>query len=394
MRFLTAGESHGPQLTAIIEGVPSGFDISIDKINQALRDRQKGYGRGKRMNIEKDQVRILSGVRFGKTTGSPITLTIENKDYKNWENIMSVEKMDLEQFEEVKSKMITRPRPGHADLNGGIKYNHHDLRNVLERSSARETAIRVAVGALVKQLLTPFGITFISHVINIGGIRALSYEEIDNLSIDDITNRIELSEVRCIDLEISKSMKQEIDKAKKSGDTLGGIVEVVVLGLPIGLGSHVHWDRKLDGKLGQAILSIQAFKGVEIGIGFESANLPGSMVHDEIIWDDEYGFRRSTNRAGGLEGGMTTGEAIIVKGVMKPIPTLYKPLKSVDIDCKESFDAAIERSDTCAVPAASVVAEHAVAWEIADSFFNKFSGDSLFEVTNQYQNYIKQVRDF
>lgn len=387
MRFLDAGESHGPQSTAIIEGVPSGFDIDMDEINLALSKRQQGYGRGRRMQIEKDQVKILSGVRFGKTTGAPITLVIENKDYKHWTKIMSVNPAD-----ENDDKRVSKPRPGHADLNGGMKYNHRDLRNILERSSARETAIRVAVGALAKQLIKPFGIQCISHVTNIGGVEGNSFVDLSDISLEEMRGLIEQSAVRCVDPDKTEQMKREIDKAKQDGDTLGGIVEVIVLGPPVGLGSHVHWDRKLDGKIAQAILSIQAFKGVEFGIGFAAANLPGSKVHDEITWNKTEGFKRLTNRAGGFEGGMTTGEPIIVKGVMKPIPTLYKPLQSIDIDTKEVFEASIERSDACAVPAASIVAEHVVAWEIAQAFLEKFSGDSYQEVKQQYENYLKQVR--
>ncbi|MGD9678608.1 MAG: chorismate synthase [Vulcanibacillus sp.] len=387
MRFLTAGESHGQELTAIIEGVPSGFDISIDKINYALEQRQLGYGRGDRMRIEKDQVKIRSGIRQGKTIGSPITLVIENRDYKNWEDVMSIEKRDFDS-----NKIVTRPRPGHADLSGGIKYNHRDLRNILERSSARETAIRVAVGALVKQLLEPFNILFFSHVVNIGGINSKSYDQLKSTSIEGLHTKVNESEVRCLDDEKTLLMKDKIDKAKASGDTLGGTIEVVVVGVPVGIGSYVHWDKKLDGRLGKAILSIQGFKGVEIGIGNEAANIPGSMVHDEINYSKENSFYRLTNRAGGLEGGMTNGEPIVIKGVMKPIPTLYKPLNSVDIITKEPFLATVERSDTCAVPAACIVAENVVAWEIATSFFEKFSGDSYHEVYNQYKSYIEQVR--
>ena len=389
MRFLNAGESHGPQLTAILEGVPGGFVISAEKINNALQERQKGYGRGKRMDIEKDKVKILSGVRFGKTTGAPITLAIVNKDYENWKEVMSTEDK-----QDTGERRVSKPRPGHADLNGGIKYNLRDLRDVLERSSARETAIRVAIGALAKQLLTPFGISVFSHVINIGGLQSTTYFQLNNLADENFINKVQESDVRCIDDKNSELMRGKIDKAKETGDTLGGVIEVIVKGTPVGLGSHVHWDRKLDGKLAQAVLSIQAFKGVEIGIGFESANLPGSQVHDEIAWVSDRGFYRLSNRAGGIEGGMTTGEPIIVRGVMKPIPTLYKPLQSIDIDTKEAYKASIERSDACAVPAASVVAENVVAFEIAKAFLEKFSGDSYFEVVNQYQNYLKQVEAY
>ncbi len=386
MRFLTAGESHGKQLTAIIEGVPSGFEVSVDKINMALHKRQMGYGRGKRMEIEKDQVKITSGVRHGKTIGSPITLIIENKDYDNWVDVMSTEATDFDN-----SKIVTRPRPGHADLSGGIKYKHKDLRNILERSSARETAIRVAVGALAEQFIEPFGITFFSHVVNIGGITSDTYDLLNEPTNDELIIMLDKSEVRCVNNDNSELMVKEINKAKESGDTLGGTVEVIVFNLPVGLGSHVHWDKKLDGRLGSAVLSIQGFKGVEIGLGYQVANLPGSMVHDEIKYSKECGFYRSTNRAGGIEGGITNGEPLIIRGVMKPIPTLYKPLKSIDIETKETYLATVERSDTCAVPAASIVAENVVAWEIANVFFEKFSGDSYYEINNQFKNYIEQV---
>ncbi len=389
MKFLTAGESHGPQLTAIIEGIPSGFTISIDKINRILKKRQGGYGRGRRMEIESDQVTILSGVRFGKTTGAPVTLAIENKDYSHWKKIMSIYSED-----ENNERRVSKPRPGHADLNGGLKYNLKDLRDVLERSSARETAIRVAVGALARQLLEPFQIHFLSHVINIGGITADSYLELELTSLEEMKNQIEESEVRCISPHKSAEMIKVIDRAKTNGDTVGGIVEVVVTGIPVGLGSHVHWDRKLDGRLGQAILSIQAFKGVEIGIGFDAANRFGSEVHDEIVYSKERGFYRVTNRAGGIEGGMSTGEPIVVRGIMKPIPTLYKPLYSVDIDTKEPFQASIERSDACAVPAASIVAENVIAFEIANHFFEKFSGDSYQEIKGQFEIFQSQVKEY
>lgn len=388
MRFLTAGESHGPQLTAIIEGVPSGFSVSAAKINDRLKKRQAGYGRGNRMKIESDKVEILSGVRDGKTTGAPITLVIENVDYVNWKNIMNVDEI-LNQ-----TKRVSKPRPGHADLSGGIKYDLKDLRDVLERSSARETAIRVAVGEVCRQLLEPYNIKIFSHVINIGGILSKSFQQLEEPVLKTFIATVEDSEVRCFDDDASNLMKKEIDKAKETGDSLGGIVEVIALGLPIGLGSHVHWDRKLDSRIAQAILSIQAFKGVEIGLGFDVANLPGSKVHDEIIWSNERGYYRATNNAGGIEGGMTNGEPLIVKGAMKPIPTLYKPLNSIDIDTKEPYKATIERSDTCAVPAASIVAESVIAFEIANAFFEKFAGDSINEITTNYRSYLKQVEGY
>jgi chorismate synthase len=388
MRFLDAGESHGKQLTAIIEGVPSGFTLTTDRINEVLHKRQKGYGRGARMQIEQDQVEITSGVRFGKTIGSPITLTINNEDYKNWQELMSIETADYTNL-----KAVTKPRPGHADLSGGIKYNQQDLRNILERSSARETAIRVAVGAVAEQLLHPFAIQLFSHVTNIAGIQAKRYSEFDNVSLDQLRLQVASSEVNCLDVELAKEMVSAIERASDDGDTLGGIVEVVVLGLPVGLGSHVHWDRKLDANLARAIMSIQGFKGVEIGIGYQAAALPGSKVHDPIKWKDRR-FYRPSNNAGGIEGGISNGEPVIITGVMKPIPTLYNPLSSVDIESKETFLATIERSDICAVPAASIVAHYVTAWEIAAAFFAKFSGDSLAEVRQHYNSYLKQIGEY
>lgn len=385
MRYLTAGESHGPQLTAIIEGVPSNLPFSVEKINFQLERRQKGHGRGRRMQIEKDQVKVLSGVRHGLTTGAPITLVVENKDWTHWQNIMSVEPVE----EGEARRRVSRPRPGHADLNGAIKHHQRDMRNILERSSARETTMRVAVGAVARQLLEAFGIQVAGQVTQIGEVVAERIE----LPIDEQIEVTENSPVRCLDKDAELKMMQLIDNAKEDGDSLGGIVEVRVEGLPIGLGSHVQWDRKLDGRLAQAVLSIQAFKGVEIGIGFEAAGKPGSQVHDEIVWSEENGYTRSTNRAGGLEGSMTNGMPLIVRGVMKPIPTLYKPLMSVDIDTKEPFSASIERSDSCAVPAASVVAEAAVAFEIARAMCEKFPSDSLDDMLEnvvQYKAYTEQ----
>lgn len=388
MRFLDAGESHGKHLTAIIEGVPSGFPLTTEWINGALQKRQQGYGRGARMQIEQDQVEIASGVRFGKTIGSPITLVIKNNDYENWQEIMSV---DLEDYSSVQA--VSKPRPGHADLSGGIKYNQKDLRNILERSSARETAIRVAVGALAEQLLKPFVIELFSHVINIGGVQAKSYSELTDISLDKLREQVTRSEVKCLDAELSKQMIRLIEEAKADGDTLGGIVEVVAFGLPVGLGSHVHWDRKLDANLARAIMSIQGFKGVEIGIGYQAAALAGSAMHDPIKWKDNR-FYRTSNNAGGIEGGISNGEPIIISGVMKPIPTLYAPLSSVDIKSKEPFFATIERSDICAVPAASIVAQYVTAWEIARTFFTKFGGDSLAEIRQNYNNYLEQISEY
>ncbi|MED1204997.1 chorismate synthase [Heyndrickxia acidicola] len=372
MRYLTAGESHGPQLTAIIEGLPSGLTLTEENINADLARRQKGYGRGRRMQIEKDRVQITGGVRHGYTLGSPVALIVENKDWTHWTNIMGIEPLEEEQSE-IKRK-VTRPRPGHADLIGGIKYGHRDLRNVLERSSARETTVRVAAGAVAKTLLKELGIEVASHVLEIGGVRANT----PNYStLKELKERTEQSPVRCFDETAEKAMMEAIDQAKENGDSIGGIVEVIVEGMPPGVGSYVHYDRKLDAKIAAAIMSINAFKGVEFGLGFEMARIPGSRVHDEIVWSEEEGYSRKTNRLGGFEGGMTTGMPIIVRGVMKPIPTLYKPLQSVDIDTKEPFTASIERSDSCAVPAASVVAEAAVAWELAAALVDQFNGDRL-----------------
>ncbi|WP_209122594.1 chorismate synthase [Alkalihalobacillus sp. BA299] len=390
MRYLTAGESHGPQLTTIIEGVPAHLDLVSEDINIDLARRQGGHGRGRRMQIEKDVVEILSGVRHGKTTGAPITLVVENNDWKNWTKIMGAEPLTEEEEQEIKRK-VTRPRPGHADLNGAIKYGHRDMRNILERSSARETTVRVAAGAVAKKILKEFGIEVGGHVLEIGGVKA---EATSYTSVADLKERSEASPVRCLDEEAGQKMMNAIDEAKKEGDSIGGIVEIVIEGVPIGLGSHVHYDRKLDGKLAAAIMSINAFKGVEIGIGFEAARKPGSQVHDEILWDEANGYTRKTNNLGGLEGGMTNGMPIVVRGVMKPIPTLYKPLQSVDIDTKEPFAASIERSDSCAVPAASVVAEAVVAWEIANALLEKFGSDRVDEIKENIERHNEQARLF
>ena len=387
LRYLTAGETHGPQLTAIIEGLPSNLEIDFEALNFQLQRRQKGHGRGRRMQIEKDAAQIVGGVRHGKTTGAPVALVITNNDWKHWTSVMNIE--PIEGSDETKRR-VHRPRPGHADLNGGLKYNQKDLRNVLERSSARETAARVAVGAVARQLLAQFGIKVAGHVVSIGGIVAPA----PNMDIDELIERTEQSPVRVADPETERRMIELIDKTKADGDSIGGVVECIVTGVPIGLGSHVQWDRKLDGRIAQAVVSINAFKGVEFGIGFEAANRPGSQVHDEILYSPERGYHRATNRLGGFEGGMTNGEPIVVRGVMKPIPTLYKPLRSVDIDTKEPFTAQVERSDACAVPAASVVMENVVAWEVAKAFLEKFGGDSMEEVRANYDNYLRQVAEY
>ncbi|MEI2326050.1 chorismate synthase [Priestia megaterium] len=387
MRYLTAGESHGPQLTAIIEGVPAGLELTAEHINEDLARRQKGHGRGRRMQIEKDQVQIKGGVRHGETLGSPIALVVENKDFTHWRNIMGADPVDHD--EEVK-RQITKPRPGHADLNGAIKYGHRDMRNVLERSSARETTVRVATGAVAKQVLKAVGVNIACHVLEIGGVKAekTAYE-----SLTELQEKTEASPVRCLDEEAGQKMMKAIDDAKENGDSIGGVVEVVVVGMPTAVGSYVHYDRKLDSKLAAAIMSINAFKGVEIGVGFETARRPGSEVHDEILWDEQNGYTRKTNNAGGLEGGMTTGMPIVVRGVMKPIPTLYKPLQSVDIDTKEPFAASIERSDSCAVPAAAVVAESVIAWELASAIIDQFGADRIQliqENVKKHEEYAKQ----
>ncbi|MFC3884179.1 chorismate synthase [Bacillus songklensis] len=389
MRYLTAGESHGPQLTVIIEGVPAGLHLTVEDINEELTRRQKGHGRGRRMQIEKDEVQILSGVRHGYTLGSPITLVVVNDDFKHWTKIMGAAPPE-EDSNEIKRK-ITRPRPGHADLNGAIKYGHRDMRNVLERSSARETTVRVAVGAVAKKILSMLGVQMAGHVLEIGGIRAKIQS---HPSVKEMRERAEGSPVRCLDPEAEPFMMKVIDEAKENGDSVGGIVEVIAEGMPIGVGSYVHYDCKLDAKIAAGMMSINAFKGVEIGVGFEAARNPGSVVHDEIMWTEEKGYTRKTNRAGGIEGGMTTGMPIVVRGVMKPIPTLYKPLESVDIDTKQPFQASIERSDSCAVPAASVVAESVVAWELANSLVEQFGQDRMELIQQNILKHNEYARGF
>lgn len=389
MRYLTAGESHGPQLTAIIEGLPAQFEVTKEMINYDLKRRQGGHGRGRRMQIEKDLVDITSGVRHGKTLGSPVALVVTNDDFKHWTKIMGADPLPEDIDPEEIKRQISRPRPGHADLVGGMKYGHRDLRNVLERSSARETTVRVAVGSVAKALLRELGIHVVSHVTEIVGIKA-DTASIEGKSADEIRAIIEEDACYCADPEASAKMVEAIDAAKKEGDSIGGVVEVIVEGLPAGIGSYVHYDRKLDGKLAQAMLSINAFKGVEFGIGFEMARKKGSEVHDEILWDEEKGYTRATNRLGGLEGGMTTGMPLVVRGVMKPIPTLYKPLQSVDIETKEPFKATVERSDACAVPAASIVAEAVISFEIAKAILEQFHADQL----PQLQAQIEELRAY
>ena len=374
MKYLTAGESHGPRLTAIIEGVPAGLPLTADYINAELKRRQGGYGRGARMKIESDKVEITSGVRHGRTMGGPITLNVTNLDHQKWLDIMNVADVEDKKKE---LRKITKPRPGHADLVGGMKYRFDDLRNSLERSSARETTMRVAVGAVAKRLLEEIGVEVASHVVTFGGI---DIEIPENLTISEIKKHARRSEVSIVNSEQEEEIKAYIDQIKKDGDTIGGIVETIVGGVPVGLGSYVQWDRKLDAKIAQGVVSINAFKGVEFGVGFEAGRLKGSQVMDEIIWSKEDGFTRRTNNLGGFEGGMTNGEPIVVRGVMKPIPTLYKPLMSVDIETHEPYKATVERSDPTALPAAGVVMEAVVATVLAQEILEKFSSDNLEEL--------------
>ena len=384
MRYLTAGESHGPRLTAIIEGVPAGLPLSEEDINKELKRRQGGYGRGARMKIESDRVEITSGVRHGLTMGGPITLNVPNLDHQKWLEIMNVAPV-----EEKKKNLrkITKPRPGHADLVGGIKYRFDDLRNSLERSSARETTMRVAVGAVAKRILEEIGLEVASHIVNFGGIEIAIPE---NLTVSEIKEKAAKSEVSIVVPEQEEAVKAYIDQVKKDGDTIGGIVETLVGGVPVGLGSYVQWDKKLDAKIAQGVVSINAFKGVEFGLGFDAGRLKGSQVMDEIIWSEEAGYTRRTNNLGGFEGGMTNGEPILVRGVMKPIPTLYKPLMSVDIETHEPYKATVERSDPTALPAAGVVMEAVVATVLATEVLEKFSSDNLEELKEA----VAKHRDF
>ena len=388
MRYLTAGESHGPRLTAIIEGVPAGLPLTADYINVELKRRQGGYGRGARMKIESDQVEITSGVRHGLTMGGPITLHVTNLDHQKWLEIMSVS--DVEEKKKGLRK-ITKPRPGHADLVGGIKYRFDDLRNSLERSSARETTMRVAVGAVAKRLLEEIGIQVASHIVNFGGIEV---EVPENLTVSQIKEAMAQSEVSIVNREREEEIKAYIDSVKKEGETIGGIVETIVGGVPVGLGSFVQWDKKLDAKIAQGVVSINAFKGVEFGLGFEAGRLKGSQVMDEILWSEQDGYTRRTNHLGGFEGGMTNGEPIIVRGVMKPIPTLYKPLMSVDIETHEPYKATVERSDPTALPAAGVVMEAVVATVLATEVLDKFSSDNLEELKEAVERHRAYTKAF
>ena len=388
MRYLTAGESHGPRLTAIIEGVPAGLPLTADYINAELKRRQGGYGRGARMKIESDQVEITSGVRHGLTMGGPITLNVTNLDHQKWLEIMSAADVD----ENKKGlRKITKPRPGHADLVGGMKYRFDDLRNSLERSSARETTMRVAVGAVAKRLLEEIGVEVASHIVTFGGI---DIDVPNNLTVGEIKERAAQSEVSIVNPDREEEIKAYIDQIKKDGDTIGGVIETVVGGVPVGLGSYVQWDKKLDAKIAQGVVSINAFKGVEFGVGFEAGRLKGSQVMDEILWSEEDGFTRRTNNLGGFEGGMTNGQPIVVRGVMKPIPTLYKPLMSVDIETHEPYKATVERSDPTALPAAGVVMESVVATVLATEVLEKFSSDNLEELKDAVARHREFVKNF
>ncbi|HEM3683883.1 TPA: chorismate synthase [Streptococcus suis] len=388
MRYLTAGESHGPRLTAIIEGVPAGLPLTAEDINADLKRRQGGYGRGSRMQIETDRVEITAGVRHGKTTGAPITLNVTNKDHQKWLDIMAVE--DIE--EKLKSKRrIRHPRPGHADLVGGMKYRFDDLRNSLERSSARETTMRVAVGAVAKRILAELDIEIANHVVVFGG---KEIDVPDGLTVAEIRERAAKSEVSIVNQEREEEIKAYIDQIKRDGDTIGGVVETIVGGVPVGLGSYVQWDKKLDAKLAQAVVSINAFKGAEFGVGFQAGYLKGSQVMDEILWSEQDGYTRRTNNLGGFEGGMTNGEPLVIRGVMKPIPTLYKPLMSVDIDTHEPYKATVERSDPTALPAAGVVMESVVATTIATEILEKFSSDNMEELKAAVASHRDYVRNF
>jgi chorismate synthase len=390
LRFLTAGESHGQALVVTVDGMPAGLQLDIPSLDDQLRRRQGGYGRGRRMAIESDRVEILAGVRHGRTTGAPIALLIRNRDWVNWQQTMYVEPDMPEGASGVRRAEVTRPRPGHADLAGAVKYGHEDIRDILERASARETAARVAAGSLARQVLGRFGIRVASHVSVIGDVmlgegRAVTFAEAAAIPED--------SPLRCVDLDVQQRMIAAIDTARDAGDTLGGAFEVIATGVPVGLGSYVQWDRKLDGRLGQAIMCIHAIKAVGIGIGPEVAVRPGSRVHDEILPAPDAGIPvRPTNNAGGLEGGVTNGEDVRVMGFMKPISTLMKPLRSVDLTTMNEAPAAIERSDVCAVSAAAVVGEAMVSFVLADAFLEKFGGDSIEEIGRHYDATAEQVR--
>jgi chorismate synthase len=390
-RFTTAGESHGPALVAVVEGLPAGLPVSTDEIDRELRRRQGGYGRGGRMRIESDRAELLSGIRHGETLGAPVTLLVRNRDWANWTDAMSPAPHEAQGDDEAMRRVFF-PRPGHADLVGALKYDRTDARDILERASARETTMRVAAGALARRLLAELGITVGSHVVSIGGIVA----EVPETLPEALNAASDPSPVRCLDPGAEGRMIDAIDQAKRDGDTLGGVVEVVARGVPAGLGSHVSWDRKLDGRLAAALMSIQAIKGVEVGLGFEAAMRPGSRVHDAITRDEAAergaGFGRVGNHAGGLEGGITTGQPLVCRAAMKPISTLMTPLGTVDLRTGEPAEAVRERSDVCAVPAAGVVAEAMVAIVLAGAVLEKFGGDSMTELRRSFDAYLAQIR--
>jgi chorismate synthase len=381
LRFTTAGESHGPGLTAVVEGLPAGLTLAPEDIDRDLARRQLGHGRGGRMKIEKDRAEVMSGLRHGRTLGSPVSLRVVNRDFANWEERMNPWPVDAEVAE------VHLPRPGHADLAGVQKFGFTDVRNVLERASARETAARVAAGALAKVYLRAFGVEIRSHVIQIGSVKA---PERDDLKVEDFEG-VDDSPVRSLDEEASQAMVEEIDAARKANESLGGVYEVLAYGLVPGIGSYLSWDGRLDGRLAQAIMSIQAMKGVAIGDGFDVAGRVGSQAHDEIFWSEEHGFFRETNRAGGLEGGMTTGEPLIVRGAMKPLPTLTKPLRSVDLETKEPAAALRERTDSCTVPAAGVVGEAMVALVLGSAYREKFGGDHIDDARAALDAYRERI---
>ncbi len=389
LRFETAGESHGETLATILTGLPAGVPVSLDFVNRQLWRRQQGYGRGGRMKIETDKAHVVSGVRHSKTIGSPIAILLQNRDWKNWTEALPVE--DAEGSEGA-AKPVTRPRPGHADLAGVLKYNFPDARYILERASARETTSRVAVGAFAKLFLAEFGISILSHVIAVGNValeRDPAWEEIEALADKDAVL------LNCVDAETEQRMKAVVDEAYKTGDTRGGVFEVVAHNLPVGLGSHITWDSRLDGRLAQAVLSMQAVKGIEIGRGMLAAVSPGSKVQDTIHYDkSRRAFHRGSNFAGGLEGGMTNGQDVVVRGYIKPISTLRKPLESVDLETRESSSAAYERSDVAVIPAAGVIGEAMVALTLASAFLEKFGGDSLTETKRNFEGFQSQVRDY
>lgn len=390
LRFTTAGESHGPALVSILEGAPAGIPLLASHIDADLARRQQGYGRGRRMQIEKDQVELLSGVRAGYTIGSPIAMLIRNRDWASWQDVMNPEPVE---GEEERRRAVTRPRPGHADLSGMLKYDRDDARDILERASARETTARVAAGAICRRLLAELGVTIGSHIVELGGVAAAAQDELP----DDINESADASPLRTLDKSAEAAMIALVDTAKKEGDTLGGVCEVVCRGLPVGLGSHVSWDRKLDARIGAAMMSIPAVKGVGIGIGFEAARLRGSQVHDEIHSSAESprsgSIARRTNRAGGLEGGMTTGEPLVVHVAMKPISTLMKPLATVEMKTGEAAAAVAERSDVTAVPAMGVIAEAMLAFVLAQAALEKFGGDSLAETRRNMEGYLARIAE-